>query len=66
MKKVEAESWARDNLCEREVEKLVIYLAEDSSSEEIIIKRLDPLRAKKRNKERSWAIPWFRLLKPHK
>ena len=28
-KKVEAEYWARDNLCESEVEKLVINLAED-------------------------------------
>ena len=34
VKKVEAEYWARDNLCESEVEKLVINLAEDSSSEE--------------------------------
>ena len=32
--KVEAEHWARDNLCESKVEKLVINLAEDSSSEE--------------------------------
>ena len=32
VKKVEAEYWARDN--ESEVEKLVINLAEDSSSEE--------------------------------
>ena len=30
MKKVEAEYWARDNLCESEIEKLVINLAEDS------------------------------------
>ena len=30
----EAEYWARDNLCESEVEKLVISLAEDSSREE--------------------------------
>ena len=29
VKKVEAEYWARDNLCESEVEKLVINLAED-------------------------------------
>ena len=34
VKKVEAEYWARDNLCESEIEKLVINLAEDSSSEE--------------------------------
>ena len=34
VKKVEAEYWARDNLCESEVKKLVIDLAEDSSSEE--------------------------------
>ena len=34
VKKVEAEYWARDNLCENEVEKLVINLAKDSSSEE--------------------------------
>ena len=34
VKKVEAEYWARDNLCESEVEKLVINLAEDSSREE--------------------------------
>ena len=34
VKNVEAEYWARDNLCESEVEKLVINLAEDSSSEE--------------------------------
>ena len=34
VKKVEAEYWARDNLCESEVEKLVINLSEDSSSEE--------------------------------
>ena len=34
VKKVEVDYWARDNLCEREVEKLVINLAEDSSSEE--------------------------------
>ena len=34
MKKVEAEYWTRDNLCESEVEKLVINLAEDSSHEE--------------------------------
>ena len=33
VKKVEAECWARDNLCESEVEKLVINLLEDSSSE---------------------------------
>ena len=33
VKKVEAEYWARDNLCESEVEKFVINLAEDSSSE---------------------------------
>ena len=33
VKKVEAEYWARDNLCESEIEKLVINLAEDSSSE---------------------------------
>ena len=32
--KVEAEYWARNNLCESEVEKLVINLAEDSSNEE--------------------------------
>ena len=30
VKKVEAEYWARDNLCEKEVETLVINLAEDS------------------------------------
>ena len=34
VKKVEAEYWARDNLCESEVEKFVINLAEDSTSEE--------------------------------
>ena len=34
VKKVEAEYWTRDNLCESEVEKFVINLAEDSSSEE--------------------------------
>ena len=34
VKKVEAEYWVRDNLCESEVEKFVINLAEDSSSEE--------------------------------
>ena len=34
VKKVEAEYWAREILCESEVEKLVINLAEDSSSEE--------------------------------
>ena len=34
VKKVEAEYWARHNLCESEVEKLVFILAEDSSSEE--------------------------------
>ena len=34
VKKVEAEYLARDNLCESEAEKLVINLAEDSSSEE--------------------------------
>ena len=34
VKTVEAEYWARDNLYESEVEKLVINLAEDSSSEE--------------------------------
>ena len=34
MKKVEAEYWARDNLCESEYEKSVIDLAEDSSSDE--------------------------------
>ena len=34
VKKVEAEYWARDNLCECEVEKLVINLEENSSSEE--------------------------------
>ena len=34
VKKVEAEYWERDNLCKSEVEKLVINLAEDSSSEE--------------------------------
>ena len=33
VKKVEAGYWARDNLCESEVEKLVINLAEGSSSE---------------------------------
>ena len=33
VKKVEATYWARDNLCESEVEKLVINLAEDSSNE---------------------------------
>ena len=34
VKKVEAEYWARDKLCESEVEKLVINLAKDSSREE--------------------------------
>ena len=34
VKKVEAEYRASDNLCESEVEKLVINLAEDWSSEE--------------------------------
>ena len=35
VKKIEAEYWARENLCEsREVEKLVINLSEGSSSEE--------------------------------
>ena len=34
VKKVEAEYWARDNLCESKVEKLVINHSEDSSSEE--------------------------------
>ena len=37
VKKVEAEYWARDNLCERKVETLVISLAEDSSSEKTSI-----------------------------
>ena len=36
VKKVETEYWARDNLRENEVEKLVINLAEDSSSEKRI------------------------------
>ena len=35
VKKVEAEYWARDNLSESKVEKLVINLAIDSSIEEI-------------------------------
>ena len=34
VKRVEVNYWARDNLCKSEVEKLVINLAEDSSSEE--------------------------------
>ena len=34
VKKIEAKYWASDNLCESEVEKLVINLAEDSSNEE--------------------------------
>ena len=34
MKKVEAEYWARHNLCESEVENLIINLAENSSREE--------------------------------
>ena len=34
VKKIEAEYWARDNLGESKVEKLVINLAVDSSSEE--------------------------------
>ena len=34
VKKVEAGQWARDNLCESEVEKLFIKLAEESSSKE--------------------------------
>ena len=34
VKKVEAKYWARDHLCESEVEKLIINLAEDSSNEE--------------------------------
>ena len=34
VKKVEAKYWARDHLCESEVEKLIINLAEDSSNED--------------------------------
>ena len=34
VKKVEAKNWAGDHLCESEVEKLIINLAEDSSNEE--------------------------------
>ena len=34
VKKVEADYWVRDNLCESKLEKLVINLAEDSSNEE--------------------------------
>ena len=34
MKKIEADYWTRDNLCESEIEEFVINLEEDSSSEE--------------------------------
>ena len=34
VKKIEADYWTRDNLCESEIEKCVINLEEDSSSEE--------------------------------
>ena len=34
VKKLEAGQWARDNLCESEVEKLFVNLAEESSSKE--------------------------------
>ena len=34
VKKIEADYWTRDNLCESEIEKFVINLDEDSSSEE--------------------------------
>ena len=34
VKKIETKYWTRDNLCESEIEKFVINLEEDSSSEE--------------------------------
>ena len=34
VKKIETDYWTRDNLCESEIEKCVINLEEDSSSEE--------------------------------
>ena len=34
VKKLEAGQWGRDNLCESEVEKLFVNLAEESSSKE--------------------------------
>ena len=34
VKKIETDYWTRDNLCESEIEKFVINLEEDSSSEE--------------------------------
>ena len=34
VKKLEAGQWARDNLCESEVEKLFVNLAEESSSKD--------------------------------
>ena len=35
VKKIATDYWMRDNLCESEIEKFVINLEEDSSSEEV-------------------------------